>query len=457
MNILHYSLGLPPYRSGGLTKYVHDLMVEQVKQGDKVFLLFPGTIKWNKKNVKIKYYKNYKGIEVYELINPLPVPLLEGIVEPLEFMKKTDIEIFLNFFIQNNVNVLHIHTFMGLYKEFLEAAKRLSIKILYTTHDYFELCPKVNFYAYDDNVCENRNLTKCVVCNKSAYSLKKIMILQSPLYRLLKSSFLFRYIKKLSMFPEIKSKRKCYKNEINNYDVDDLKKLIKYYEDMFGLVDLFLFNSSVSEKIYKKYIDKARGIVLPITHSDIRDNRREKSFNEKQLSITYLGPTKKYKGFFNLISVMQEIQKKGYTDIILNVYGDITVNQKNMPPNVKLHSRYVYDDLENIFNKTDLLIVPSQCFETFGFITLEALSYGVPVVVTKNVGSKDLLNNNITGYIIDGYVNEMCELIINLYLNRVLLRDINNNILNSEFEYSMESHVKKLNYIYLSVDCPTKS
>lgn len=39
-NTLHYSLGLPPYRSGGLTKYCTDLMVEQAKSNDEIFYYF---------------------------------------------------------------------------------------------------------------------------------------------------------------------------------------------------------------------------------------------------------------------------------------------------------------------------------------------------------------------------------------------------------------------------------
>ena len=65
MRILHYSLGLPPYRSGGLTKYCTDLMVEQAKSNDEIFLLFPGRMNFIKKdNVKIKLYKNYKDVKV---------------------------------------------------------------------------------------------------------------------------------------------------------------------------------------------------------------------------------------------------------------------------------------------------------------------------------------------------------------------------------------------------------
>ena len=33
MKILHYALGFPPYRSGGLTKMCIDLMVQQAKEG----------------------------------------------------------------------------------------------------------------------------------------------------------------------------------------------------------------------------------------------------------------------------------------------------------------------------------------------------------------------------------------------------------------------------------------
>ena len=42
MRILHYSLGFPPYRTGGLTKFCLDLMIEQKNEGDEVALLWPG-------------------------------------------------------------------------------------------------------------------------------------------------------------------------------------------------------------------------------------------------------------------------------------------------------------------------------------------------------------------------------------------------------------------------------
>ena len=59
MRILHYSLGLPPYRSGGLTKYCTDLMIEQAKSDNQILLMFPGHMNFVKgDNIKIKFYKS---------------------------------------------------------------------------------------------------------------------------------------------------------------------------------------------------------------------------------------------------------------------------------------------------------------------------------------------------------------------------------------------------------------
>ena len=40
MRILHYTLGFQPYRSGGLVRYVSDLMLAQASMGHNVFALY---------------------------------------------------------------------------------------------------------------------------------------------------------------------------------------------------------------------------------------------------------------------------------------------------------------------------------------------------------------------------------------------------------------------------------
>lgn len=454
MKILHYTLGLPPYRSGGLTKYSHDLMVEQAKQGDEIFLLFPG--KMRNGDVKIKYYSKYKNINVYELINSLPVPLLQGVSKPIEFMKKCNKDIFKNFLNGINVDIVHIHTFMGLYREFLEASKELHIKIVYTSHDYYGLCTKVNFIDYNGEICNERNLDKCIKCNFHGYSLSTIKILQSSIYRLLKNKGVISKVKKLiSNIKRLKSNSSLSKDSKTSFEgsIDKIqyKNLLGYYQSMYSYIDGFLFNSTVSKSIYNKYLD-TKGKVIPVTHSGIKDNRRKKCYENKELKLTYLGPYKEYKGFNLLLEVMESLLEEEYEDIVLNAYGDNDIYH-NPPKNMKINGKYSHSQLEKIFNETDLLLVPSIWYETFGFVTLEALSYGVPVLITENVGSKDITCNNLVnkGIVISASKNEIRDEIIKVFNNRDILKRLNNNILNDKFYGLMGEHYYNINSLYLEI------
>ncbi|MBN1036877.1 MULTISPECIES: glycosyltransferase [Clostridium] len=454
MNILHYSLGLPPYRTGGLTKYSFDLMREQAKNKDKVYLLFPGRISLLNKKTKIKYYKNDTSINVYEIVNPLPVPLLNGICEPQEFMKSCNKGIFKEFLLKNDINVVHIHTFMGLHKELLEAVKELNVKVVYTTHDYFGICTKVNFIDNNGCLCEERNLEKCLKCNKSGYSLKNIRILQSPIYRFLKNKGITPKLKMLSK--KLKNNNKGATNsiyepiEITTDYRNSYNELMNYYNDMFNYIDNFLFNSTVTKNVYEKYI-KCNGQVISITHGDIKDNRKIKDFNHAKLKLTYLGPDKKYKGFDLLIDTMKELNKEYKSKIELNLYGDI--NLYDIDDNIKTYGRYSYNQLEQIFDNTDLLVVPSIWNETFGFIVLEALSYGVPVLVSDKVGSKDIaINSEVkNGIIIKANKLELKNKITELINDRTALKDLNKNILDYDFKFNIYNHTKNIESIYEKV------
>jgi glycosyltransferase involved in cell wall biosynthesis len=45
----------------------------------------------------------------------------------------------------------------------------------------------------------------------------------------------------------------------------------------------------------------------------------------------------------------------------------------------------------SVFSKFDLLIMPSIWFETFGFVALEAISFGIPVLLSDTCGVKDII------------------------------------------------------------------
>ena len=450
MKILHYTLGLPPYRSGGLTKYSCDLMIKQANKGEVVYLLYPGHFNLYNKT-KIKYNKMYKGIYVYEMINPLPVPLLNGIKDIEKFIESKDKEVFKDFINKISLDAIHIHTLMGLPIEFLEAAKDIGIKIIFTTHDYFGICPKVNLITDKGQICNDYcNGAKCVECNKNAYSIGKIYLMQSGIYKRLKS------INRLKNFA-IKLKRQSTLNADEN--IENIKmyessnssygyvKLRNYYLNILESVDYFHFNSSVTKSEYEKYV-KCKGEIINITHDDIKDNRQEKKFsNEKQLRIGYLGPTEKYKGFNLLMNALKILNKEGIKNFRLDVYGNkhnpnVDVN------NVFFHGKYNYSELKNIFSNIDILITPSVCKETYGFTVLEAMSYGIPVIVTDYVGAKDLIKDKISGFIVKVDEISLVQTIKEIIKNREILDKINRNILKLNLPLDFNNHEEKIKELY---------
>lgn len=385
MRILHYFLGFPPYRTGGMTKFCMDLMKEQNNSNNEVFAIWPGRINLlNNKTKIIKSLKKYNIVN-YEIINPLPVPLDEGISNVNEFTKKLEDNCYELFLDKLKPDIIHIHTLMGMHKEFIEAANKCNIKTIYTTHDYFGICPKVTLYK-EGSICNEISCKECAKCNSNALSIKKIILLQSPLYRIMKNTSLLKLLRKRH--------RKAYfdnkKDTDNRLKESDFVKLRNYYFNILKSITLIHFNSRLSFDIYKKYLKIENFKILNISNKEIQDNRDlVKTYSDK-IRFSYIASNKEYKGIYFIKEVMDDLWTSGKRDFELNIYCDIENKSEYMKVKAEGFKR---DELKNIFSNTDILIIPSKWYETFGFTVIEALSFGVPVIVSSNVGAKDIIEN----------------------------------------------------------------
>ncbi|MDY6282341.1 MAG: glycosyltransferase [Erysipelotrichaceae bacterium] len=427
MKILHYSLGFPPYRTGGLTKFNYDLMQEQVKEGYDVALLWPGAITLIDNKTKIKKAPSVNKIESYEIINPIPVSYDEGITDIATFTDCGDKDVYTSFLRILQPDVIHVHTLMGLHNNFLVAAKEQGIRLVFTTHDFFPICPKVTMFREGKECPTIGDCSFCPHCNLTALSSKKMQILQSPLYRKLKDS---RVIKKLR-----KSQRDKYLSE--NIEVTgketltaaDYIRLRDHYRSMLELMDIIHYNSSLTKCVYDKYIGFLPGKIVPITHGDIKDHRKIKYFSD-HLRITYLSAQSGAKGYYLLKETLDEIWRNN-NNFELNVFFTPVVNA----PYIRSHDRYTYGELKDIFDETDILVAPSIWYETFGFTVLEAMSYGVPVIISDHVGAKDIVPDR-AGIIVKAGSKEHLK---NAFtgLTREKLTRMNGSIISASFDYGI--------------------
>lgn len=440
MVIVHYIMGIPPLRGGGLIKYAIDLAEMQNKLGQKTYILYAGEFRRRKENC-IHRRKVINGVEYYEIINPLPVSISSGMCSADLFMQSGNEKIYDDFLQNKHVNILHIHSLMGLHVELINAAKKIGVKTIFTSHDYFGICPKADL-LYKNKICTQPTGENCNICCPTPYSYNKLVR---------KQSHWFEWCLKRKLLVEIYEK--LTEKKINNIDSrhaicdTNYKVLLQYYKNMFEKIDLFHYNSSVAKEQYEKYFGKKNSIVLGVMHQGIQDKRKIRRCNGK-LHFGFLGGTELHKGYELLTRAVKEVQEEYSDRFVLDIYTKQTINAQC----IANHGVYTYNQIDDIFEKMDVLIAPSVCAETYGFVVLEALAHGRPVIISKNVGAKDLLEKFPgSGLIINATAEQLKETLRDLIENPKKIDQMNRYICGMQINIDYKEYVSKVEQMYAMI------
>ena len=197
MNILHYSLGLAPQRSGGLTKYATDLMMEQAHR-HRVSLLYPAGYRPLQKRISWRQGEDYHQIRTFHLRNTFPISILYGIKSPDDFIgtrafQQQDME---TLYQEIRPDIFHVHSLMGLPKELLHFFGSKGVKQVFSSHDYFGICPKVNLINHHGDLCTEPSQETCSDCNASSPTTQFLRLRNSSIALNLKNNTLIRRLLK---------------------------------------------------------------------------------------------------------------------------------------------------------------------------------------------------------------------------------------------------------------------
>lgn len=381
IKILHVSSGNPKFHPGGANKYCFDLFEVQKQMKHDVQIIFAGKLSKKYKIVKInKDFLRFDGA--------LPVSNIFGIDKPARYMRSYDKTFFIKFFTRNKYDVLHVHSLQGFPFEFFEAAKECNLRLIFTTHDYYPFCFKYNLFDYDGNICNCYKVNKCALCSKkdalkeNIQKIKQNPIADFKIFKLLKKFALNKKIKKhvtLSVDEQM-----IEKEELFQFDL-----LRNYYIKILKLFDVIHCNSNLTKNIYKKFCYDLNYMVVPITHSSLIHFNNYNHKKDRNLHIGYYGGPGASKGFNILTKALDIVESRTDINIFTDFYGGGYINTNSTLRNY--HERLDGKKLSNSFLHLDIIIVPSQWYETFGFLTIEALAKKIPVIVSDVVGSKDLV------------------------------------------------------------------
>ena len=144
MRIVHLGWGFEPWRPGGLIRYAEDVMALQVARGHEVHHVCSGRRYPLLRAPRVKR-RVTRGVHVHELVNPPIVAGAErGTREPARDVREPWTERVLARILAGvRPDVLHVQELLGFPSSVLDVAREAGVPVVMTLQDYFPLCPSV--------------------------------------------------------------------------------------------------------------------------------------------------------------------------------------------------------------------------------------------------------------------------------------------------------------------------
>ena len=331
-------------------------------------------------------------------------------------------------------------------------SKSLNIPTLMTLHDFWLICARGQKIKPDLNICSSKDHIDCVECIAETGIIEKLplKVLKKFYNKLPFKNFtvntIFSILKKFSkVIP--KSNIKALLEErvdkmhacINNLDI--------LISPSFHLLNCFVDAGVDKSKIVierygfnKKEMDKKR--IKPAGYP---------------VRLGFVGSLIPSKGAHILIDVFKNIKDKRLN---LNIYGEAPPGLGNelypqklkimtaLDSRIKIQNWTDNDLIGEIFNKIDLLIVPSLWTENSPLVIQESFMANVPVISSDSGGMTELLKNG------GGTVFKQGD---SLSLQNILLKIVDNPSLIDEYRASiprvnqMDDHLRVIDNIYTNL------
>lgn len=302
-------------------------------------------------------------------------------------------------------SIVHIHSWQkSLTSSVIWSAYKLGLKIVMTLHNYSIACPNGGFYNYKTNsVCKKDPISigcLCTNCDSRKYIHK-----------------IWRSIRQI-----IESK------------IIRLNSIIKHY----------IYISNNSRNVLCKYIDDDSNYYY--VSNPISLERESRYQVESGKCYAYVGRLSKEKGVATFAKAIKLSNVEGI------IIGDGVLRQEiiNENPNVKISGWVDEREISNLLKNVRALILPSLWYEGMPLVVLEALSRGIPVIVSNVCNATEIVKDEFNGLHFN--VNDKIDLAhkIDKFKDDNYLKDISINAYNEFWKspFVMKRHIAELKDAY---------
>ena len=201
-----------------------------------------------------------------------------------------------------------------------------------------------------------------------------------------------------------------------------------------------LLSKSICDDFIKIGVPKSK-LTLLYTFFDNELQRQPRISENKVLKLLFVGLLDKSKGVVDLLKAMSIVNNPNIYLSLCGEYSNGNIKtfiedylRKNN--NVRFLGYVKGKEKERVFKEADVLVLPSYA-EGMPLVIMEALSYGCCIVSTQVGAIPEIIKNDVNGFLLKpGDIGSLVSILMELYGNRDILTNIQNNNYKKSYKYS---------------------
>lgn len=181
--------------------------------------------------------------------------------------------------------------------------------------------------------------------------------------------------------------------------IPDHEKRLKAYEiaDYILCPSSFVLNSFLEKGFEQDRLLKVNFGFTPM--ASMEEPRRENT--KETFRVLYVGQLNFRKGLRYAIEAFRQLKHPNKEFVIVGPKAGVTGLEKTaIPEGVVFTGTLKGEELRAQYRKASVFILPSL-EEGLALVQLEALSFGVPILITTNTGGDDIIKNGQQGFIVE--------------------------------------------------------
>ena len=225
------------------------------------------------------------------------------------------------------------------------------------------------------------------------------------------------------------------------------KKLLKRYKDEIKYADYFLVGSQFVRKSlnFSGVKDEQIKIVPYGVDAHQFQFNLKKHTKNSDIKFLFVGNVSEIKGIYYLLEAFKQIDSPYVKLDIVGKYSGSEELIKPYLPFCNFIGCVPKNTMPEIYKNADILVFPSLG-EGFGLVTLEAMACGLPVIVSKNVGSSDVVTEGKNGFVIDiQSVEDIVNKVLWFTKNKSKIEQMSIAARETALKFSWESYENNLN------------